>query len=358
MNPEHVRPRRYYAGQARTFPRLDPLALGAALPARGFSVDRLQSSAPQCAVVKVLAAFLVVYLVWGSTYFALARGVETIPPLVLGAIRYTIAGLVMVGIGFWRGAARPSWSHVGGAALIGFLYFLCGNGGVTWAEADGLGSGAAALLCATSPLLTAIIAALLPGQTRPGWRAGLGLLLGFAGVVVLVLPNAGDSVAVATGTQTLAVMFASFAWSFGAVIAPRLARPESISLWVGLQMLVGGAWMTAGAAVNGELHQFTPTAISAPSLVALIYLIVFGSLLTFSAFNYLLQVVGPTRTSTYAYVNPVVAMALGWAFGGEMIGKSAWLAMVLILVGVGVTQWDSMRVKDAPAPKGAVLASD
>lgn len=302
-------------------------------------------------------AFAAVYLIWGSTYFALALGVATIPPLVLGAVRYTIAGLIMLAVAKRSGPLGIRRGHWAGAAVIAFLYFLCGNGGVTWAEADGLGSGAAALLCATSPLMTAVLAAMLPGQTRPGWLAGLGLLLGFAGVVVLVLPTAEASVQVATAPQTLAVLGASFAWSFGAVIAPRMPRPQQVTAWAGLQMLVGGAWMFTGAVTKGELAHASLERVSVTSALALLYLIIFGSLFAFSAFNYLLAKVGPTRTSTYAYVNPIVAMILGWAFGHEDVGANAIVAMALVLIGVGVTQWESARRKPAPAPAPAPTAA-
>lgn len=301
----------------------------------------------------VLLGFAAVYIVWGSTYLGIRVGVESFPPLVLAGLRHLVAGLVLYPIFRWKTGIRPTAAHWRTAAIAGFLLLFVGNGGVCWAEQT-VPSGIAALLVATVSLWLVIVDWLRPGGVRPVARVVAGLVLGFAGLVLLVGPaHLGDSGRVdPRGAGVL--VFASFAWACGSLYSKHGGMPSSAMLGVAMQSLAGGVTLLIASFLTGEFHALHLAAISVRSWLALGYLIVFGSGIGLSAYIYILQKSTAARVGTYAFVNPVVALFLGWLLIGETITLRTVLAAAVILTAV-------ILVITAPYPvregvKGAVPA--
>lgn len=282
---------------------------------------------------RVVAAFAAVYLIWGSTYLAIRVAIDTVPPFVMAGIRFTIAGLVLFVWARSRGAAAPSRRNWIGALVIGLLLLTTGNGAVVWTE-QRVPSGLTALLVATVPVWTVIIEWIGAGRERPRGRTVLGLLVGLAGVGLLVAPGE-----LAGGTRVdpvgaLVLMGGSISWSIGSVYSRRAGLPPSPQLATAMEMLCGGAGLLVVGLVSGEFAAFHPVAVTLRSALAVLYLIVFGSLIAFSAFVWLLRVSTPARVSTYAYVNPAVAVVLGWALAGEPLTARTLAAAAVIVAGV------------------------
>jgi drug/metabolite transporter (DMT)-like permease len=283
----------------------------------------------------LVAAFAAIYLIWGSTYLGIRYAVETIPPLLMMGVRHLIAGALLYGWSRWRGTPAPKlreWLH---PALIGTLLFLGGHGSLAWAE-QRVPSGIAALLVAIQPMWIVVLARVKGTERKLSGRALGGLVLGFVGVAVLFGPDAwrhnGELNLIGAG----AVLFGTFIWAAGTIYMRSVKMPESPVLSSAMQMLAGGASLMIAAALTGEAGRFHPAAVTARSWLALAYLIVFGSIIAFTAYSWLHMVASPSRVSTYAYVNPVVAVLLGWVLASEPIGVFTVLAMIVILVGVGL----------------------
>ena len=277
---------------------------------------------------KVAAAFAAIYLLWGSTYLAIRFAIETTPPLLMAGARFLIAGTVLYAWVRARGAPRPTWQHWIAASTVGGLLLLCGNGSVVWAEQD-VPSGIAALLVATVPLWMVLFDWLRPGGTRPGGTVIAGIALGFGGLVLLVQPGSFGGRAVdPIGAATLTA--GSIAWAAGSIYSTRARLPAPL-VATAMEMLAGGALLIIVGAIGGEFAGFDPRAVSPRSAGALLYLVVFGSLIGFSAYIWLLGVVSPSRVSTHAYVNPIVAVMLGWALAGEPLTARTILAAMVII---------------------------
>ncbi|MGE5716126.1 MAG: EamA family transporter [Acidobacteriota bacterium] len=281
----------------------------------------------------ILPALLVIYVVWGSTYLAIRWGIETIPPFTMAGVRYLVAGGVLLAWVKRRGAPRVTFRDLGPAFLTGGLMLLCGNGGVVWAE-QRIASGLAALLIAVEPLFIVLLQATLPQERRrPSVRALVGVAFGVAGVVLLVGPvRLGDERVDLGGA--VAVLFAAFAWALGSLLSRHLAPPASPLQATALQMLVGGALLGCAAGATGEWARFSPALVSGRSIGAVAYLVVFGSLLAFTAYVWLLRVASPALVSTYAFVNPVVAVFLGWLLAREEVGPRTLVAATVIVAAV------------------------
>jgi drug/metabolite transporter (DMT)-like permease/heme-degrading monooxygenase HmoA len=329
--------------------------------------DARAAGAPRPRRALVLAAYAAVYLVWGSTYLAIRYGVATLPPFGMAAVRFLLAGALLYGWARLRGAPRPSARAWGAAAVAGALLLLVGNGGVTWAE-QRVPSGLAALLVATEPLWIVLLAWWRPGAARRGPRPGrwtaAGLLLGLLGVGVLVAPGAARGGGAAGGVDALAalvVLLAALAWAAGSLWSasgPGRARlPASAPLATGMQMLAGGALLALASAAAGEPAAFRPGLVAPASVAALGYLAVFGSVVAFSAYTWLLGVEPPARVATYAFVNPVVAVLLGWAVAGEALtGRVAAAGALIVGAVVLLTRRPSAARADAPAAAAARAA--
>ena len=283
---------------------------------------------------RVWLALLVVYVVWGSTYLAIRWSLETIPPFTMASGRYLVAGAILLAWAKSRGAPPISPRDLGPAFLTGGLMLLCGNGGVVWAEQH-LTSGLAALLVAVEPLFIVLLQATLPQERRrPSGQALVGVALGVLGVVLLVGPADLGGARVDLGGAA-AVLFAAFAWALGSLLSRHFAPPASPLQATALQMLAGGVLLGGFSGVLGEWSRFSPALVSAKSLAAVAYLVVFGSLVAFTAYIWLLRAASPALVSTYAFVNPVVAVFLGWLLAAEPVSART-LAAAAVIVGAVV----------------------
>ncbi len=281
----------------------------------------------------VIIAFGLVYVVWGSTYLAIRVGIESFPPLLLAGSRHLLTGLILYPMLRWKTGVRPTAAHWRMSFITGFLLLFIGNGGVCLAERT-VPSGVTALLVATVSLWMVLVDWLRPGGTRPGLRVLAGLLLGFGGLALLVGPkNLGGSGSVDPfGVGILVV--ASLAWASGSVYSKHADGPGPPLLGVAMQSLAGGACLWIAGIVSGEVGTLHLRAISARSWVALGYLIAFGSMVGFTAYIYILKKSTATRVATYAFVNPVVALFLGWLLVGESITLRTVVAAAVILTAV------------------------
>jgi drug/metabolite transporter (DMT)-like permease len=290
--------------------------------------------------VRIWAALATIYVVWGSTFLAIAVAVRDLPPFLSMALRHLVAGaLLFAWVWYRRGGhlqlGRREW---GAAFIFGGALFLVGHGGLAWAQQD-VPSGVAALLVGTIPLWFAILARVAFGE-RLGRRALVGLVLGFAGLALLVDPSGEEG---AKPIGVLVIAFSAFAWAAGSLWSRRLPLPQDTLLSAAMGMLAGGALLAVVSGLGGELDdaRFTADALSAIG-----YMVVVGSLIGFSAYVWLLKVAPASTVSTYAYVNPVIAVMLGWAFNDEVITGRTLLAGVAIVVGVALMV--SRRVEKEP----------
>ena len=277
----------------------------------------------------IVAAFATVYVVWGSTYWAIKVGLDTIPPFALGAIRYLIAGGLMLAGAVALGSGRPSRAQWITAAISGTLLLVGGNGAVILAE-QRAPTGLVALIVASSPLWMVLIEWLRPGGVRPDRVVFLGLAAGTLGIVLLVDPGG----AVASGVpvrETLLLTAGAFSWAAGSIWSRQAKLPGSAVMLVALQMLIAGVIFTTLSVASGEPARIQPSAITLESWLGLGYLIVFGSIIGFTAYVWLVRQVSPAAASTYAYVNPVVALALGTMLGGEALTPRTLLAGAVLL---------------------------
>jgi drug/metabolite transporter (DMT)-like permease len=281
----------------------------------------------------IVAAFAAVYVIWGSTYLAIAVGIESFPTLLLPAARHLTAGLVLYPILRWKTGIRPTPIQWRTAIITGLLLLLVGNGGVCLSERT-VPSGVAALLVALVSFWMVLLDWLRPGGIRPVPRVVASLILGFGGLVLLVGPaHLGGSERVnPTGAGILVV--ASFAWAWGSIYSKHHDLPSSPLLGVAMQSLAGGAALWIVGLLAGEGRELHLGSVTARSWIAIVYLIVFGSGLGFTAYVYLLKKSTAARVGTYAFVNPVVALFLGWLGAGETITLRTALAAAVILTAV------------------------
>jgi drug/metabolite transporter (DMT)-like permease len=303
---------------------------------------------PHATTPLVLPAFAAVYLLWGSTYLAIRVGVETVPPLILAGLRHFTVALFLYPILRWKTGVRPTAANWKSAAVTGCLLLFVGNGGVSWAEQI-VPSGVTALLVTMVSLWLVVVDWLRPGGVRPVPKVLFGLVLGFAGVVLLVGPShwgASDRVDL-RGVAVLVI--ASFAWACGSIYSKHGGMPGSALLGVAMQSFSGGVALLMASFLSGEFHRFRFAAVSWRSWVALAYLIIFGSGIGLSAYIYILQKSTSARVATYALVNPVVALILGWLFADEIISLRTVIAAVVILTAVVVVITAPHR---GPARKG------
>lgn len=280
---------------------------------------------------RVGLALAAVYLVWGSTYLAIRFAVETLPPFLMAGTRFLVAGSLLYG---WRRAAgfpRPTVAQWRAAAVVGGLMLLGGNGGVVWAE-QWVESGTAALMVASVPLWMVLLDWARPGGRAPRPAVWAGIAVGLVGVALLFGAPTVDARYTA---GWVVLLLASIAWAAGSLYSRSAVLPAPL-LATGMQMLAGGALLVLAGIGTGELAGVDPTRFSARSILALGYLIVFGSLIGYTAYVWLLRVTAPALASTYAYVNPVVAVFLGWLLAGERITPRIVLASLVIVGGVAL----------------------
>jgi drug/metabolite transporter (DMT)-like permease len=276
--------------------------------------------------LKLALAFAAIYLVWGSTYLAIRYAVETIPPLVAAGIRHTIAGGILLAWACARGF-RPKREHWIAGAIVGALFFLIGHGSLHWAEQH-VASGLAALLIATEPMFILVLA-WASGQQRISRLSALGLAFGAMGIAIL------SRASVTKGDSSLLGLFAvlagSLSWAAGVVISPKLKLPSDALARTAVPLVCGAVMLLAAAGMSGEFHALHWSAISMRSILGLAYLIVFGSIVAFTSYTWLLQRCPPTLVATHTYANPIVAVLLGWLLASEPLTMRLVFASIAIL---------------------------
>ncbi len=281
---------------------------------------------------KVVAALLAVYVIWGSTYLAIRFAIETLPPFLMAGTRFVVAGLFLYVLMRMRSEARPTLVEWRSAAIVGTLLLMGGNGAVVWAEQH-VASGAVALLVATVPLWMVLLAWAWKGGTRPGWRVAAGILLGLVGISVLIGPDALGAGKVDT-TGAIVVLIGALSWALGSIYSRSAPLPKSPFLSTAMEMLAGGVVLVVAGVATGEVASTNFGSVSTASAVAFAYLIVFGSLVGFTAYIWLLKATTPAKAATYAYVNPVVAVLLGWMLAGETLTLRTAISALIVLAAV------------------------
>jgi drug/metabolite transporter (DMT)-like permease len=299
---------------------------------------------------KTLLAFAIIYFVWGSTFLAIRIGVSEVPPLLFAAMRFLVAGLVLYGWMMARGERSPSRRQWMSVVLLALLIFVVDYGLLFWAE-QRVPSGIAAVMMATIPVFIALSEILFLRTQRLTVRLALALLIGIGGVAVLMSRSLGYSLKLGGApidrSGAAALIVGSMSWSIASVLTRKLPLPDSKVMSSGAQMLAGGVLLTVTAASLGEFHGFRPTTVSSGAWLALLYLIVAGSIIGFTAYVWLIHHESPTKVGTYAYVNPVVAVLLGYFLGGEALGLRTILGTLFVLVSVVVIT--TTRVKQPVA---------
>jgi len=282
---------------------------------------------------KTLSAFAIIYFVWGSTFFAIRVGVHEVPPLLFAAMRFLAAGIILYGWMLARGERSPTGRQWASVLLLASLIFLVDYGLLFWAE-QRVPSGLAAVMMATIPVFIALSEILFLRTQRLTIRLAGALLIGIAGVAVLMSRSLSLGGAPIDRTGALALIIGSIGWSIGSILTRKLPLPSSKVLSSGAQMLAGGILLTIAAAVFGELRNFHPSTVSRAAWFSLLYLIIAGSIIGFTAYVWLIHHESPTKVGTYAYVNPVVAVLLGYLLGGETLGLRTVLGTLFVLVSV------------------------
>ncbi|MEX0907623.1 MAG: EamA family transporter [Gemmatimonadota bacterium] len=298
---------------------------------------------------KVIAAFAAVYIIWGSTFLAIFYAIQTLPPFLMAAVRFLVAGTLLFAWSLSRAPRRPTRAEWRSAAIVGTLLLMGGNGAVVWAE-QLVPSGIAALLVAVTPCWMVLIDWLWGSGARPRVRTVAGLALGFGGIALLVGPS-GMAGAAIHPIGVLVLMAGSLSWAAGSIYSRNAPSPPGALLYTGMQMLAGGTVLLLAGIGTGELGRVVLSDVSLRSILAVLYLIFFGAIVGYTAYVWLLRVVNAATVSTYAYVNPIVAVLLGWAIAGEAFTPRMAIAALIIVSGVALITIDQQRqgVGDAQA---------
>ena len=279
------------------------------------------------------AAFFTIYFVWGTTYLAIRYAVETIPPIVTAGLRHTTAGLILLALAWSRGF-RPRREHWIAGAVLGALFFLIGHGTLHWAEQH-VSSGFAALLFASEPLWILLLGAGMR-QQKINWLNGLGLLIGMAGVAILTIREFTTMSATTWGV--VAVLVGAASWAIGVCVSPHLRLPNHAMGRAAVPLVCGAAMLLLTAGLTGEFSEMQWSAVTLRSLLGLAYLITFGSVVAFTAYTWLLQHCSPTIVATHTFVNPLVAVLVGWLWASEPMSLRILVATVVILGSIVLIQ--------------------
>jgi drug/metabolite transporter (DMT)-like permease len=293
--------------------------------------------------LRVVFCFFSIYIIWGSTYLAIRYAVETIPPLFTAGIRHLTAGSILLLLALWKGA-RPTWAQIRASAVIGFFFFLVGHGSLHWAERV-VPSGLASLLIAIEPIFVFLLSSAAARVWRLNGMLLAGILIGLAGVGVLVGGTASET----GGNITLgciAVLVGAFSWSVGIIYSRRSHLSGSPLLLSALSLLSGSVMLLLVGALTGEAKGFSIAQVRPRSWVALAYLILFGSVVAFTAYNWLLEHFSPTLVATHTYINPVVAVLLGWAYGGETLSLRVGMAAAMVVCAVVLVDRGTNQLQD------------
>ena len=302
--------------------------------------------------VKLALAFAAIYLVWGSTYLAIRYAVETIPPLVTAGIRHTVAGGILLAWAYARGY-RAKREHWVAGAIVGAFFFLIGHGTLHWAEQH-VASGLAALLIATEPMFILVLA-WASGQQKTSRASALGLALGVVGVAILTGMEVSAKDASLVGMMV--VLIGSAAWAAGVVISPKVKLPSDALARTAVPLVCGAVMLLASAGITGEFHGLNWSAISLRSMLGLAYLIVFGSIVAFTSYTWLLQRCAPALVATHTYANPVVAVLLGWLLAGEALTLRVVVASIAILGAIVLIRRGERSTGSVPVKRSGEVRS-
>jgi drug/metabolite transporter (DMT)-like permease len=297
----------------------------------------------------VLTAFAAIYVIWGSTYLAIKIAIESAPPLLMAGFRFLASGLVVWAVFRLRGPVKLTRKDWKDSLVVGALLLVFGNGGVTYGE-QWLASGVTALMIATVPLCIGLLGWASGIASKPTPTVWAGLFLGVTGVGILFNPFA-QGLNSSNLAGFISVMIAALTWSAGSLYSKKTASPLPAFLKVALQMICGGLMLIALGGVLGEFKKFSPAAVTHRSLAAFVYLIVFGSWIGFTAYVWLLKVCHPAQVATYAFVNPVVAVFLGWSLAGERLSPRMLAGAAVILASVALVVFGAPR-SSAPSDPG------
>lgn len=295
---------------------------------------------------KIWLALLAVYIIWGSTYLGIRFAVETIPPFMAAGVRFFISGLLLY---TWRRAAgdpKPTRSHWKSAAIVGLFLLLGGNGLLSWSEQT-VPSGIASLLIGATPMMLVLLEALRPGGVRPNGIQVLGIAIGFGGIGLLVGPAQLSPGQNFGWSGVIGCLVAAFLWAIGSIYSRSADFPKSALLFTGMEMLAGSAGLLLASLVTGEWAGFRLEEVAARSVIALVYLIIFGALIGFVSYGWLLRNAPVSLVATYAYVNPLVAILLGAWLGQEALNARIFLAAAIIIGSVVLINF-SRQVKQSP----------
>lgn len=298
--------------------------------------------------LRLIGAFAIIYVVWGSTYLAIRFAIDSFPPFLMAGSRYLAAGVVLALIVRRRSNERLTWRNLRSVFVVGTLMLLGGNGLVCWAE-QSVPSGVAALLIATVPIWMVMLDWLICNGPRPGAATIFGLILGLAGIYILVGARSFISEPIDTW-GAVALLCACVFWTLGSLYSRRAALPKSTLMATGLEMIGGGVSLVIVGTLNGEWASIHAEAITLKSSLALAYLVIFGSIIALPAYKWLLTICPPGRAATYAYVNPVIAVALGAFLGDETLSQRVILACSVIVVAVVIITRASLRQSPGSAP--------
>ena len=282
---------------------------------------------------RIAIAFAAIYIIWGSTYLAIRFAIETIPPLLMGSVRFLIAGGALYALIRWRGVKSPSRIHWRSTVIIGTLLLVGGNGAITVAEKL-VPSSVASLIIATVPLWMVLLNWKWGDRLRPSVGVFSGLGLGVLGIALIAAPNPSADSGAINPVGMLILVFAALSWAIGSLYSRRAPLPAEPLMSTAMEMLAGGAIMFVASLLTGQAGQVRLDQITFRSLLSVVYLILFGSLVGFTAYVWLLKVSTPAHVSTYAFVNPVVAVFLGWAFAGEALNARILIAAAIIIAAV------------------------
>ncbi len=284
---------------------------------------------------RIIAAFASIYTIWGSTYLAIRYAVQTMPPFLMAAARFIVSGIILYGYSRWRGTPSPSRRQWRNATIAGAFLLVGGNGAVVWAE-QYVPSGLTALLVSVLPFWLVIIDWVRPRGMRPRPAVIVGIILGLTGIYVLVDPGASSGHGGVRPLGAIVLVLGSLSWALGSFFSRDADLPASGLMRTGVEMIAGGALLFLISLGWGELRDFDLHRVSLASTVGLIYLITFGSLLGFTSFIWLLDKVTPAKVGTYAYVNPVVAVLLGWLIADEPLSARTIVAAAIVIGAVAL----------------------
>jgi drug/metabolite transporter (DMT)-like permease len=301
---------------------------------------------------KTLLAFAIIYFVWGSTYLAIRVGVREIPPFLMAAMRFFVAGLALCIWVVARGERLPTKREWINASLLSIVMFVFDYGVLFWAE-QRIASGIAAVMVATIPAFMAVSEIVLLRTQRMTLRLGLALLIGIGGVAVLMSRSLNFGGEPVDRMSAIGLLIASISWSVASIVGRKVALPKSKAMSAGAQMLAGGVFLTLTSAALGEFRGFDASRVSREAWLSLAYLIVAGSIVGFTAYLWLLHHESPTKVATYAYVNPVVAVLVGYFLGGEALGTRTILGTLFVLFSVVVIATAPKKTNRSTVAEGA-----